>query len=182
MKKMIVLMGGQGVGKGTFAKMLRDINNFKIIETGAILRETAKTDKKIEGIITRGDLVPNEILLKIIQSNIKINEDIILDGFPRNLDQAHWLINTYADKFNIHVIYLDVPKEIMIKRIQKRILEGSGRKDDANEESIKNRLDIFWNNTMPVIQWLETVPDIKFSQIDVSGELNDNFNKIMKAL
>ena len=158
-------MGGQGVGKGTFARMLCEKHDFKHIETGALLRSAAETDADIAAIITRGDLVPNENLLKIVAAAINTDKDIILDGFPRTLEQAKWLVNSFADKFNIHVIYLEVPKEIMIQRIQKRIREGGGRADDASITAINHRLDIFWNTTLPVIEWLSTVPNIKYSAV-----------------
>ena len=70
----------------------------------------------------------------------------------------------------------------MIERIQKRIREGGGRADDANITSIQNRLDIFLKTTLPVIKWLETIPYIKFSKIDVSEEVKENFQKIVSAL
>lgn len=182
MKEMIVLMGGQGVGKGTFARKLCEIHEFNHIETGAILRNAAKTDKVIADIITRGDLVPHDTLLKIVANSITDDKDIILDGFPRTLEQAKWLISNYSDKFKIHIIYLEVPKEIMIQRIQKRIREGGGRADDADTSAIQHRLDIFWNTTMPVIEWLRKESKIKFSEVDVQGEVNDNFANILKAL
>lgn len=182
MKKIIVLMGGQGVGKGTFARMLCERHPFKHIETGALLRESAKTNKKIADIIARGDLVPEEDLLNLVSANIDTKQDVILDGFPRTIEQAKWLVSNYANNTDIHIIYLDVPEEIMIQRIQKRIREGGGRTDDANKDAIKRRLNIFWTTTIPAINWLKSVPNIKFSDVDVQGDVNDNFNMIIKAL
>lgn len=178
---MIVLMGGQGVGKGTFSAMLKDLHEYVHIEMGGILRTLPK-ESEITQIMARGELVPDEKILQLIQSKIPTNKDIILDGFPRTMDQAKWLITNYADIFNIHVIYLDVPEEIMISRIQKRIREGGGRQDDANEEAIKKRLNTFWKVTVPVINWLSTVKEIKFSDVDVTGDVNDNFARIREAL
>ncbi len=178
---MIVLMGGQGVGKGTFSAMLKDLHEYVHIEMGGILRTLPK-ESEIAQIMARGELVPDEKILQLIQSKIPTNKDIILDGFPRTMDQAKWLITNYADIFNIHVIYLDVPEEIMISRIQKRIREGGGRQDDANEEAIKKRLNTFWKVTVPVINWLSTVKEIKFSDVDVTGDVNDNFARIREAL
>ena len=182
MKEMIVLMGGQGVGKGTFARMLCKQHNFNYIETGALLRDAAENDPEIKKTISSGDLVPQETLFEIIKNHITYEDDIILDGFPRTMTQAEWLIDKYKNKFKIHIIYLEVPKKIMIERIQKRIREGGGRADDANITSIQNRLDIFLKTTLPVIKWLETIPYIKFSKIDVSGEVKENFQKIVSAL
>lgn len=178
---MIVLMGGQGVGKGTFSSMLKNIRDYSHIEMGGILRTLPK-ESEIAQIMARGELVPDEKILQLIQSKIPINKDIILDGFPRTMDQAKWLIDNYSNIFNIHIMYLDVPEEIMISRIQKRIREGGGRQDDANEEAIKKRLNTFWEVTIPVIKWLSTVKEIKFSDVDVTGDVNDNFTKIREAL
>ena len=119
MKNIIVLMGGQGVGKGTFAKMLRERHEYKYIETGKMLRDAAATDKEIADIMARGELLSFETLIRLVAENISDNSDILMDGFPRTLDQAKWLVDNYADKFNITIIYLNVPEEIMVKRIQK---------------------------------------------------------------
>lgn len=182
MKQMIVLMGGQGVGKGTFARMLCERHDYKYIETGKMLRGAAANNKSIADIMARGELLPFEMLTQIIAENVDINRDTLLDGFPRTLDQAKWLIQNYANKFNIHILYLDVPEEIMIQRIQKRIRDGGGRTDDADDTAIRNRLNIFWNTTMPAIQWLQGVPNIKFSDIDVTGPVDENFKNILSAL
>lgn len=182
MNKLIVLMGGQGVGKGTFAKMLASRHKYQIIETGQMLRDAAKTDTTIAEIMARGELLPFETLTRLIARTLDIHHDTILDGFPRTMSQAQWLIQNYADKFDIHVLYLDVPQEIMIQRIKKRIRDGGGRADDADMTAVMRRLDIFWNETMPAIRWLESVPGIRFSDVDVRGDVNDNFNNILTAL
>lgn len=170
------------MGKGTFARILCEQHDYKYIETGAMLRRAAATNHNIAEILNHGELLPNDILLNLMTEQISGTHDIILDGFPRTLDQAKWLVQNYADKFNIHVLYLDVPEEIMIARIQKRIREGGGRADDADSAAIRKRLDIFWNTTMPAIKWLETVPGVKFSDVDVTGDVNDNFKNILTAL
>ena len=182
MKQMILLMGGQGVGKGTFARMLNNHNKYKIIETGKMLRDAATTDKTIADIMARGELLPFETLVHLIEKNIDTDHDLLLDGFPRTMDQAKWLVDNYADKFNIHVLYLHVPESVMIARIQKRIREGGGRADDADTSAVRKRLDTFWHTTMPAIEWLATVPNIKFSDVDVTGNVDKNFQNILQAL
>ena len=179
---MIILMGGQGVGKGTFARMLCDHHDYKYIETGQILRNAAKTYTNIADIMARGDLLPFNMLTELITANIDSEHDILLDGFPRTMNQAKWLIDNYADKFNIHVLYCNVPEEVMIQRIKKRINDGAGRADDADDAAIRNRLNTFWNTTMPAIEWLRTVPNIKFSDVDVTGPVDENFKNILAAL
>lgn len=175
-------MGGQGVGKGTFARMLRERHEYTYIETGKMLRDAAATNPTIGEIMARGELLPFDMLVKLVAENITGGKDILMDGFPRTLDQAEWLITNYADKFDIHVLYLNVPEEIMVQRIQKRIREGGGRTDDADANAVRKRLDIFWKTTMPAIEWMETVPNIKFSNVDVTGAVDDNFKNILAAL
>lgn len=182
MKDIIVLMGGQGVGKGTFSKMLRERHDYDYIETGGILRN-APADSEIAKIIARGELVPDSALFNVITDTLNAStKDVILDGFPRTLSQAQWLVENFSGRFNMHVLYLDVPEEIMVKRINKRIAEGGGRADDADATAVRRRLDTFWHTTMPAIEWLRTAPGIKFSDVDVTGEVNDNFDRILTAL
>lgn len=178
MKDMIVLMGGQGVGKGTFSKMLRDRHDYNYIETGAIFR----ADPTITKLIATGALVPDEKLFKVVASKITGEKDLLVDGFPRTLPQAKWLVQNYANKYLIHILYLNVPEEIMLKRINKRINEGGGRADDADAAAVRRRLDTFWEVTMPAIEWLSTAKGIKFSDVDVTGQVDDNFARILAAM
>ena len=170
---MIVLMGGQGAGKGSIANIMKTEHEYKHIESGALFR-TLPADSEIAKIMARGELVPDSELFKLMQSQITNDSDIILDGFPRTLPQAQWLVEKYADKFNIHVLYLDLSEELMIFRINKRIREGGGRADDADTAAVRRRLDTFWKTTVPAIEWLRTAPGIKFSDIDASQTLDVN--------
>lgn len=181
MKDMIVLMGGQGVGKGTFSKMLRARHNYNYIETGAMFRNLP-ADSEIAKLIAAGHLVPDSELFKLVASKITDDQDLLIDGFPRTLPQAQWLVKNYADRFNIHILYLDVPEEIMIARINKRINEGGGRADDADATAVRRRLDTFWEITMPAIDWLRDAPGIRFADVDVTGAVDDNFARILAAM
>lgn len=178
---MIVLMGGQGVGKGTFSKMLRDRHDYNYIETGAMFRNLP-ADSAIAKLIAAGNLVPDSELYKLVASKITDTKDLLIDGFPRTLPQAQWLVQNYTDKFAIHILYLDVPEEIMIKRINKRINEGGGRADDADTAAVRRRLDTFWKITMPAIEWLRTARGIRFSAVDVTGPVDENFARILVAM
>ncbi len=180
-KDMIILMGGQGVGKGTFSKMLRERSDYNYIETGAMFR-SLPSDSEIAKIIARGELVPDAELFKLVESVVTDDKDMLIDGFPRTTAQAEWLVHAFADKYNVHVIYLNVPEEVMLARIQKRIDAGGGRADDADAAAVRRRLDTFWNVTMPAIEWLRGATGIKFSDVDVTGEVGDNFNRILAAM
>lgn len=181
--KMILIMGGQGVGKGTHARRLIARDGYGYIETGAILRALPQSSP-VAQIMARGELVPDTDLFDVVADAIAATSgNIILDGFPRTLGQAQWLIKKYADEFDIRVVYMNVPEDIMLARIEKRIREGGGRADDADATIVRRRLDSFWRITMPAIDWLRTAPGIKFADVDVSSEDPDiNFNRISDAL
>lgn len=179
-KQIIVMMGGPGVGKGTFSHMLMDTHPYKHIEAGAMLR-AMPADSEIGKLISAGNLVPDELVCDLMAQCIT-NTDIILDGFPRTIGQAKWLVQNYADKFNIHVLYLNTDEQTLITRIQKRVHDGTKRADDATMDIIRHRLENFKRITLPAIEWLRNAAGIKFSEIDANGDVHDNFADIKSAL
>ena len=179
--KMIVLMGGQGVGKGTHARRLIERDGYHYIEAGAVLRGLPP-ESPIAQIMARGELVPDNDLFELLAERFNVAHDIIVDGFPRTIGQAQWLIKNFADKFDVRVIYLNVPEKIMLERIENRIREGGGRADDADAAVVRRRLDNFWKTTMPAIEWMRNAPGIKFADVDVSAfDVNENFAKVSAA-
>jgi adenylate kinase family enzyme len=180
-KKIIVLIGGPGVGKGTFSKMLMARGNYNYIGVGALLRQLPPT-AEIHSMISAGKLVPDNILFDLLSKKICNDSDIILDGFPRKLSQAKWLVKNYADTYDIHILNLVVPIETLIQRINKRITDGSARADDMNSDTIRSRLKIFLETTIPALDWLRDAKKIKFSNVDVSGNLDNNLSEIITAL
>ena len=180
--KMILLMGGQGVGKGTHARRLVARDGYGYIETGAILR-ALPPESPVAQIMARGELVPDTDLFDVVADAINgAHGDIILDGFPRTLGQAQWIVQNFADKFDIRVLYLNVPESVMLARIENRIREGGGRADDADAAVVRRRLDSFWKTTMPAIDWLRTAPGIRFADVDVSEyDFESNFARVSAA-
>ena len=179
---MIVFMGGQGSGKGTFANLLLKQGQFDYVEAGAILRNMPK-ESAIYQKITRGELVSDEDLFPIISEYIKTDGDLILDGFPRTVGQAKWLIENYADKFNIKIIFLNISEETMIAHIQKRIREGGNRSDDNDMAAVQKRIAAFKSTTMPAIEWLSHQPNIQFYDIKLpTDDIDTNFNYILKQI
>ncbi len=180
---MIVMMGGPGTGKGTFSRMLREMHpEYTHVETGAILR--AQPDgSPIRIAIAGGNLIPDEMVCDLIATTLaETPGDIILDGFPRTLIQAQWLVHNYANKYDIHVVFLNVPEEIMENRISKRKREGSTRKDDGDIDIVRHRIETFHTTTMPAIKWLSGVGNITFSDVDSSEHESANFARIVNAL
>ena len=175
------MMGGPGVGKGTFSHMLMDTHPYKHIEVGAMLR-AMPADSEIGKLISVGNLVPDKLVCDLMAPMLTGKNDIILDGFPRTLGQAKWLIQNYADKFNIHVLYLNTDEQTLITRIQKRVREGTKRADDATMDIIRHRLENFKHITLPAVEWLRNAAGINFSEINATGDTSDNFAKILFTL
>ena len=179
---MIVFMGGQGSGKGTFANLLLKQGQFDYVEAGAILRNMPQ-DSEIYKKITRGELLSDSELFPIISKHIKTDGNLILDGFPRTIGQAKWLIENYVDKFNIKIVFLNISEETMIAHIQKRIREGGNRSDDNDMAAVQKRIAAFKSTTMPAIMWLAEQPNIKFYDIKLpSDDIDINFNYKFKTI
>ncbi len=125
----IVLLGAPGAGKGTVAKLLTDYDGSVQISTGDILRNAVKAQtelgKKAQGYMERGELVPDELIMEIMEARLKepdCDKGFILDGFPRTIPQAEALKKLLA-KLNLKldkVINLDVPKEVILDRLTTR--------------------------------------------------------------
>ena len=174
-------MGGQGSGKGTFARLLLQKHNFNYVEAGAILRAMPE-DSPFKQKIARGELVNDDDLFPIIHENIPENTDIILDGFPRTIGQAKWLVNEFSDKFDINIIFLNIDEQRMLAHIQNRIKEGGNRADDSDENAVRKRIESFKNMTLPAIEWLAKTPNISFYDLKLpSDDIDINFNYIVKT-
>jgi len=118
---------------------------------------------QVKDIINSGELVSDELVLKIVRHNlVKDNKGWILDGYPRNLSQASSL-NEVLTEINQPlelVFYLDIPEEVLIKRLLLR-----GRKDDT-EETIKTRVDIYKKTTEPLIRYFKDLSLLEYIDAD----------------
>jgi len=125
----IILLGAPGAGKGTVAKLLTDYDGSVQISTGDILRAAVRAGsdlgKEAKGFMDRGDLVPDNLIMKIMESRLQepdCRKGFILDGFPRTIPQAEELKNLLS-KLGIKldmVVNLDVPREIILDRLTTR--------------------------------------------------------------
>ncbi|WP_017296424.1 adenylate kinase [Geminocystis herdmanii] len=154
----LIFLGAPGAGKGTQAQILAENLGIPHISTGEILRNSIADGTplgiKAKGYVDNGDLVPDELILDLIKERLG-QEDAqkgwILDGFPRNVPQADFLTNLLQELHQIctGVINFDVPDDVLLKRLLAR-----GRKDD-NEEVITHRLEVYRQQTAPLIDYYE---------------------------
>ncbi|QPC41361.1 adenylate kinase [Kaustia mangrovi] len=159
----LILLGPPGAGKGTQAKRLEERFGAKQLSTGDLLRaaiaEGSELGRKVEGIMARGELVPDDIVVDLIAERISSPEcakGFILDGFPRNVSQADALDRMLGQKgAKLHaVIELGVDDEILVSRIEKRAseMEGAVRADD-NVDALRKRLKVYHEQTAPLIAY-----------------------------
>ncbi len=179
----IILFGPPGAGKGTQAKYLvKKLNGFQI-STGDILRDEIKKDtdigKQIINNMNDGKFVNDEIVNKLIRDIIydpnKKNK-LIFDGYPRSLSQAQNLdlmLDSSKQKIDF-IFFLNVQKDIIIKRIEKRkILE---KRSDDELETILKRYDTYMETTKPVLNFYNKNPN--FYEIDGSLKIEEITAKI----
>lgn len=180
-----VLFGIQGSGKGTQGKILAEKVSAAYFETGGELRrlaaENSALGRKVKSIIDAGHLVPNEVVMEIVENFVKTLTSgampIIFDGIPRNAEQ-NASFTSLLQKLNRPYtgIYFELSREEALNRLSKRRIcmdcktvypaSYSGnmcvkcvrplftRADDINPNSVRTRLDIFYKETLPIIeQW-----------------------------
>ncbi len=155
----IVLFGPPGAGKGTQAVKLAEKFNYIHLSTGDIFRKNIKENTELgqlaSSYISKGDLVPDEVTIKMLEDAANENPNangIIFDGFPRTIAQAKALDSFLQTKRNQKVdkmLSLEVDDNELIKRLLERGIT-SGRPDDADEGIIRGRIEVYNKNTAPL--------------------------------
>ena len=180
-------MGPPGVGKGTQAKKLKQYFDIYHLSTGKFLRNeiNKKTEIGLKSsvFIDRGDLVPDDILLKIVEKYISEREYLngyIIDGFPRTLPQAEGFNKILIDsgqKLDAVVSLYAEEKELVDRLILRS--KNSGRSDD-NLDIIKNRQKIYWQQTSPLLEYYRSKQILK--EINGVGEIPQITKLIIRSI
>lgn len=175
---MIILMGIAGAGKGTQAKMLVDRDNYSVVATGDTFRKYATEEQRsrmLEGFLLRDDDI-FEMLSKAFEAVADL-ERCILDGAPRSIPQADWLLRQQADgRFNIKaVVHIAVDEDIVRRR-----LVGRGRSDDT-DNGISKRFEEYRNNTLPILKHLKD-RGIKVFEVDGNQEASKVHQDILQCI
>lgn len=153
--KFLVLLGPPGSGKGTLAKKMEKRNEFQLISMGEIIR--GSDDKEIKSLTDKGRLLPDKIVISLLKeklATLDLERGIILDGFPRTLEQAKKL-DSILGKMGLglsNAIYLNISSETAKERIAKRA-ETQDREDDKDEETVKQRFKEYREKTIPIIEF-----------------------------
>jgi adenylate kinase len=187
---IIVLFGPPGAGKGTQAQILEKKKGTPQLSTGDILRTEVASGsdlgKEVSEIMTKGDLVPDEVVVAIIGNRIMkpdCKPGFLLDGFPRTTAQAVALDRMLANKGRkvSNVISIEVDEEELLNRVIKRFEEaGSEARADDNPETFKKRMASYYEKTRPILDYYEKKGCV--SKIDGMLEINQVTEQILKVL
>jgi adenylate kinase len=155
----VLVLGPQGAGKGTQAKRVSAEYAIPHVSTGDLFRaaiaERNELGRRVEPILAAGELVPDELTVALIREQLGTDAarpGFVLDGFPRNLEQAEALDAMLAEigRELDAILYFDLPDDVAIERMLRRADE-EGRADDT-PEAIARRLSIYHSDTEPVVE------------------------------
>jgi len=183
-----LIFGPPGSGKGTQSVKLAEEFNLVHLSTGDMLREevAAATEmgKKVEGLMKRGELVPDEVVIQMIAGRLDANPSaggFIFDGFPRTVEQAAALDKVLEEKNTSisKMLMLEVEHDELVKRLLLRA-ETSGRADDKKVDVIENRIKVYREKTEPVIDYYSK--DNKYLPVNGMGDIDEIFDRLCKAV
>lgn len=184
----LVLFGKPGAGKGTQAEFLKEKYNLKHISTGAVFRYNIKNGTELgklaQSYMDKGDLVPDELTIKMLRDEVEKNSDasgFIFDGFPRTTAQAEALDNFLESKsMKINAtIALEASDEVLTQRLLERG-KVSGRPDDQDENKIRNRFGEYNEKTAPLKDYYEAQG--KFHSVNGIGDIEDITHRLGKVI
>ena len=183
-----VFIGPQGSGKSTQSRLLASKFDFVHISVGDIIRwhleHRTKLASRIRVILDSGNLIPDEVVMDVVRRRLQEhdwNYGFILDGFPRTRAQADFLWQNWDID---QAIYIDVPDEIVFKRVWERGMAGWGsgytKRADSHPDAVRRRIRNYHNRTKPLLNLYEQL-DI-LTHIEGSRSISGVFSRITRSL
>jgi adenylate kinase len=210
MAPQLILLGAPGSGKGTQASRLVKELSYSHVSTGDLLRkeisEGSELGKRVQAIMDAGNLVDDQTVLELLNKNCHVDKfSYIFDGFPRNIEQAQMLDKVVLGQVNSMAILFDLDLEVIVERVtNRRVAPKSGeiynlitrpprkagfcdvsgeeliqRKDD-NEETVRNRLNVYKSAIEPVLSHYEAKGVLR--RIDASRPSEEVWAQLKKIL
>lgn len=175
---MIILIGIAGSGKGTQGKLLAEKYGFQWISSGEILRTYAEEGQRER--MLAGELLDDNEIIRVwdkVLTTMSDKDKCVLDGFPRTIHQAQWLLDkSKKDKFNVtEVLHLIASRQAVTDR-----LLGRGRQDD-HSRAIEARFNEYEKSTMPIIDWFEK-QGVQVVNINAEQPIEGVHKEIVKKL
>ena len=211
----LILLGAPGVGKGTQAQFITEAYGIPQISTGDMLRQAIAAETplglEVKGVMDRGELVTDEIIVNLVKERLAqpdCEKGFLFDGFPRTIPQAE-----AVEKAGIaldHVVEIQADEAEIIRRLSgRRVHPGSGRtyhtvyqppqqegiddetgeavvqRDDDQEETVRERLRVYQEQTAPLVSFYQNVAattSVRYSAVDGTGSTDDIRVRIAQAL
>lgn len=181
---VILLVGPPGAGKGTQADILVEKFGWATLSTGEALRRHMKEGTPLgveaQKFVNEGNLVPNETILGMLKEEMEAISApyILLDGYPRNVDQAETL-SGLSEKFQAKIaVHMDIDLEKLFSRIEKRY-QDQGRADDQPEK-FRNRLEVYDKETKPILEYYQQKG--LYHRVDGDGSIEEVNERIVNCL
>lgn len=183
-----IMIGPQGSGKGTQARLLCEEFDFVHISVGDIFRwhkqNHTKLAARVKRIMDQGLLVPDDIVEEVVRQRLEEhdwNYGFVLDGFPRTRVQAEYLF----EHWNLNkAIYLDIPPDVIFERVMHRAEVGEGststKRADDTPEALKVRLQEYHDKTAPLLDLFEKQDMLV--RIDGTGMIEEVYEAVKSAL
>jgi len=208
----LILLGPPGAGKGTQAQFIRDKFGIPQTSTGDMLRAAVKAGtplgKQAKQVMDSGRLVSDDIIIGLVKERLRepdCQRGYLFDGFPRTIPQADALKN--AGVALDYVLEIDVPDADIITRMTgRRVHPGSGRvyhlkfnppkaegkddvtgepliqRDDDKPETVKKRLEVYRQQTRPLVDYYQALPGVKYRKISGIGRVDEVTQRALAAL
>jgi adenylate kinase len=207
----VILLGGPGAGKGTQAQILQREFGYRQISTGDLLREHRENGtelgKAAVGYMQRGELVPDDVIIGMVEGELRSNEAALFDGFPRTIAQAEALDALLVSRGRglPNAVHFEIPRATLEERLLGRwtnprtgrvyherfnppkvagIDDDDGgllvQREDDRPETIARRLDVFEAQTMPLIDYYRTRG--RLTTIDATTSVEDVTHQLTHAI
>ncbi len=175
----IVFLGSPGSGKGTQAQILHDRCGFQPIATGDMLREHrargTELGRQAEGFMQRGELVPDDLMIKMVEQELPRNGTALFDGFPRTVAQAEALDKLLAQRRrSLQAIFFEIPRADVDRRLRER------HREDDTPETIDRRFEVFRAQTLPLVDYYARTG--RLSRIDASPAIDVVTDELLAAI
>jgi adenylate kinase len=209
----VVLLGAPGAGKGTQAQILQKQFGYRQLSTGDLLREHrnngTELGKAAEGYMKRGELVPDDLIIKMVEGELRGGAAVLFDGFPRTVAQAEALDTLLESRGRglPLAIEFDIPRELLETRLLGRwtnprtgrvyheqfdppkvagVCDDDGgplvQREDDKPETIKRRLDIFEAQTLPLVEYYGSPTSDRLEAIDATQPVDAVTHQLIHAL
>ncbi|MDR1071720.1 MAG: nucleoside monophosphate kinase [Rickettsiales bacterium] len=180
--KLIILAGMPGAGKGDNSEHLGRRPNTVSVSTGELFRAldpAGELGMRVASIINTGGLVSDDIVNQMVAEKLVPGGDIVLDGYPRSIPQAEWLLGHAAGMpFEIIAILLEIDEKIAEQRRDSRIAKAlangeTPRKDDADSSALSRRFAEYYEKTAPMVKFLRQKLGDNFYNVDASVSVEE---------